>query len=283
MNNLFGRLLALALSCVVTLQAGALDNWLVKLWKGDNPQPPSVKILIVHDQPGVILEVKGKYQLYDPNTGDHISTRFIGKRKFIQPITDGLKWDEEFPDIHQLKVVPDSLMTTTLVDGIEYKGNIYVYDIGGALSIVNEVTIEDFLRSILSDQFDRPIPREALNAIVIAARTNTYYLADNPKNTFWAVEAHRFGYEGSSGIHKNNEIEKSLDETKNMVMVRDGDVFGAEWGSSTGGQSNKEENSTFSRISLYEAEEMARNGQNAAQILTKAFPGSAIKLIDRLK
>ncbi len=174
-------MIAFAMLCYNPLtQAGVFDDWVAALWKTEKPVPPTIKVLVTHDKPGVVLEVKGKYKIYDPHQNMYISTRFIGKRKFIQAISDGLKWGEEFPGIHQIRIVPDDPNTTTLVDGIEYKGSIFVYDIGGTISVVNEIDIEDYLKSILEPQFDDNLLPETFASIAITARTNAYYQASWP-------------------------------------------------------------------------------------------------------
>lgn len=270
----------LAALCICQgLQAGPVENWFSYFWQNGKKAVNPIKILIVHDQPGAVLEVDGKYQIFDPHTDSLLSTRFIGKRKFVQALRDSLKWGEEFPGIHQIKIVPDEKKTMTMVDGVNYKGNIYIYDIGGTISIVNEVDIEDYLKSILSAQFDSHLPEEELAAIAIAARTNAYYQAQNPKNTYWAVDASKVGYEGNSKVQDLSPILKAIHSTKHMVLEKEGKLFPAEWGSSTGGK-NSREKVDFSRISLFEAEELAKKGEHAAQILSKAFPGSYVKLIN---
>lgn len=276
-------MIAFAMLCYNPLtQAGVFDDWVAALWKTEKPVPPTIKVLVTHDKPGVVLEVKGKYKIYDPHQNMYISTRFIGKRKFIQAISDGLKWGEEFPGIHQIRIVPDDPNTTTLVDGIEYKGSIFVYDIGGTISVVNEIDIEDYLKSILEPQFDDNLLPETFASIAITARTNAYYQAMHPKNNFWSVDAKSVDYDGYALAKKATAIEKAIAATKYMVMTlpengsTKGETFPALWGSLS--DSGKEKG-VSSQITLYQAEDMAKANDHAAQILTKAFPGSQIVLM----
>jgi len=247
-------------------------------------EPSSIKILVSYDQNGAMLEVKGKYKIFDPNTGDHISTRFIGKRRFIQPLNGGLKWGEEFPGVYQLQIIPETPATTVLVDGIEYRGSLSVYDIGGTLSIVNEMNIDDYLNAVLPTQFKEPMSEEAMNAIVIAARTNALYQADHPKNKFWSVDGAQVGYQGNGIVKGSPVVQKALQDTQGMILSRTGAYegvltpFPAQWGSATGGKVNNDP-VDFARITLYQVEELAKKGDHAAQILLKAFPGASIQLL----
>jgi stage II sporulation protein D len=284
---MIARLLFFLLVCTsmtATLHAGLWETVTNYFKQSSVATPPMIKVLIVHDQPGVILEVKGKYKIFDPYAKEHIGTRFVGKRKFIQALQDGLKWGEEFPGVHQIMIVPDNQSVTTLVDGIEYRGVIAVYDVGGSISVVNETYIEDYLSSVLSLQFRDPLPDELLAAIAITARTNAYYQTENPKSKFWDVDARQVGYHGYAMTHRANAMEQAILATRFMVMSQSPSnskqvvAFPVQWGALTVGN-NDQGAMVSSRLSFSEAEEMAKKGDHAAQILTKAFPGTAIHLI----
>jgi len=263
------------------LEAGVWDNVKNFFVRPMPATPPTISVLVAHDLVGVVVEVKGKYKIFDPRTNDHISTRFLGKRKFMQAVSGGLKWGEEFPGVFQLKITPDDASTTTLVNGVEYKGSLYIYDIGGTVSVVNEVAVEDYLSSILSPLFPDPMPEEALAAVAITARTSAYYFKNNPRSQYFAVDGSTVDYTGAALTTSATPIDRAINATRYMYMVKEEDgvsnAFLAQWGSPTGGKSDREK-AVFSRISLFDAENFASQGEHAAQILEKAFPGTKIEL-----
>ncbi len=271
-RNILSALVFSALAGTAQLQGGVIENLVNKFWQKEEPKPATIKILVVHDKPGVLLEVKGKYKIYDPHQDAFISTRFIGKRKFMQAMNDSLRWGEEFPGVHQLKIVPDSTSTTTLVDGIEYKGAIYVYDIGGTISVVNELPLDDYLRVSLNSTFSPNLPDEAAAAVAIAARGNAWYLVQNPKSEYFAVEASKIGYRGHAAGETKKGLDLAIAETKDMIVAKDGHAFANSWTPSNQAAS--------SLLTVEEAAELARRGEHAAQILSKAFPGSKVSLIN---
>lgn len=244
----------------------------------DNPY--LMKILIVHDQPEVVVEVRGKYRIFDPHTNDYLSTRFIGKRRVVEAVSNGLKWGEEFPGLYQLKIVPAEADTVISVNDIEYKGMVTIYDIGGSISVINELTIDDFLNILLPARFSESMPQEALAAVAIVARTHAYYLVTHPKNRFWSVSGEAINYKGSA-MHPSPVFSKVLQMTRGMVLSKTGvyegevSLFPARW-SEGRGTSEAE----FSKIPLSQVEEQAKQGQHAAQILEKAFPGTTIRLME---
>ncbi len=264
-----------------SLQAGWWNN-MVEYIKGNQPSlPPTIRLLVIHDVEGVNLEVRGKYSLYDPYTNSFISTRFIGKNRYIQALRDGLKWGEAFPGLYQLRISPDEPYTATVINGYEYEGQILVYDIGGTISIVNHLPIENFVRSILSAYQEQHLEPEVLSALAIVARTNAYFQAVNPKNTYWALDAQKVGFRGRAPA--TPPINDAVNLTRYMIMSRTGvyegvaTPFPAQFDAMSPGQTPKD--MLISKITLEEANKMAQNGEHAAQILAKAFPGTTIMLM----
>jgi Stage II sporulation protein len=276
MNRLLLFLLA-CLSFFGMVQADMIDS-VTSLWSSNTPPPPHIKVLVLHDQEGVRVEVRGKYALEDPHAQKHISTRLVGKTQTFQAIPSGLKWGEEFPGLHQIELVPSVPETQILVNGVEYKGRVQIYDVDGAISVVNDLPVEEYLSYLLPEKYQQPLPDEVLAALAITARTDTSYQAQNPKNKFWGVDARQSGYVGYRDIDPNNGVIKALRNTRYMVMSHTGTYervvtpFAASWESPS-------LKATASQISLAEAIEMAKQGAHAANILEKAFPRTTIQLI----
>lgn len=268
--------LLLAWMPIATSVEGSLWSSLIGGETAPKPNlPRMIRVLIIHDQPGVVLETKGKYKLYDPNDNSHISTRFIGKRRYIQALRDGIRWGEEFPGIYQLAIVPESQATTTVVDGVEYRGSIYVYDIGGTISIVNEVYVEDYLQSILAPQYRDPsTPEELLAAIAIAARTTAYYQTYHPGNKYWDIDGRKVGYQGYAAANLDTPIERVIEATRYLIMSKSSDKAAPEPFLAQLGQT-----AANAQISFEGAQEMSKKGDNAAQILAQAFPGNSLLLV----
>ena len=256
------------------------------LWSQPSaPSTPSIKILVLHDLEGVTLEVKGKYSLSDPYTNKHISTRLVGKSQFIQAVSEGLKWGEEFPGVHQLEIIPTAPDTQILVNGVVYKGKVQIYDIGRSISVVNQPPpVEEYLSYLLPEQYPQALPDEVLAALAITARTNAAYHALNPKSKFWGVDARQAGYKGYIPVDLNSPVQKALRATRNMVLSQTGTYerivtpFAVQWESAPSSTSPK---AAASLISIAEAVEMAKQGAHAANILEKAFPRATIQLIHK--
>lgn len=246
----------------------------------DQVKPRTINVLLSHDKPGLILETKGKYRILDPSTGKVFATRFVGKRKFVQPTEDGLRWGEEFPGLHQFTVVPETSQGTILVDGAEYRGNVTVYEVNGKISVVNEVEIDDYITSVLAVQHRTPLNHEALATVVIAERTNALFHSLNPKTKFWALDAEQEGYTGYFVTTFADRIKESVRLTHNMVMSRTAAYEGVVTPFPAFlEQSKKHDRTVLTKLSFDEIKKMAECGEDAAQILGKAFPDTSIQLV----
>lgn len=261
-----------------TAHAGVWDSISAYFKRASGEPNDSLRILVVHDKPGVVLEVKGKYKIYDPNVKRHMGKGYMGKRKYIQPLSDGLKWGEEFPGVFQIVVMPEDKTTTMVVDGIEYKGNIYVYDIGGTISVVNEIPFDEYVKTILSSKLKQPLPEEALAALAITARTNAYFMKQNSRSDFWDVESKQIGYQGFAISNPSSLIEQAAKNTHNMVMSMASSPFMAQW-DIVEATSMPNSKPVDSQITIDQAGMFAHQGEHAAQILKKAFPDAQIDLV----
>lgn len=267
------------MACLTPAEAGVWDG-IKGFFSGEKEAAPEIKVLIVDDDPRVTLQVTARYSLEDASTDKHISTRPIGKAQIVQTKNLGIKWGEEFPGIYQIRVVPKNPRTEILVNGVSYPGDVAFYDVDGQLSVINRITIEEYLRCLLPGRHPENMPDEALAAAVITARTETYFQATQDKNPFWDVNAIDVGYHGV-GREPSEQLSRVIDITHDMVLTRTSLKTGktlsfpAEWSNAASGANH----AISSRITLEDAVEMANQGKVASEILEKAFPGATVQLI----
>ncbi len=201
----------------------------------NHDKPATIKVLLKQAEDGSLVEVKGPYKVENIEKNKYLSSGRRGKRFYLFPHVDGIKWGEVYTKVFQIRIIPTSSETTTLIDGIEYRGCIEVYNIEGRIHIVNEVDVESYLKSTLSSRFINYAPKEILDALAIIARTDTYYLAMNNQNCFWHVKAEKCKYFGNANTLINPFIDRAVDATKHLVMVYHGRPFPGTWTANCGG------------------------------------------------
>ena len=248
-------------------------------------QDPKLRVLVAENRRQLDVTVNGPFKVYDPRTGDHMITRKMARQGIITSIPEGIAWGEEFPGIFQLTIVPQNSATTITIDGVEYPGTITLYQIDEKLNAVNQVDLEAFLTSVVAPLFPDSAPSELLAAIAITARTNAYFLAENPKNSYWAIQAGDVHYNGVQNGESHTAIEDAIAETRYMILSQAGSYasittpFPNHWLGGADRTVQTPAKSVASKITLAEAEQMAEKGKNASDILQKAFPKASIALI----
>ena len=68
-------------------------------------KPATIKLLLEKGTDGILLEAKGPYAIYNPENGKKESSGRWGKRFYLYPHEEGIKWGENFLGIYQLQVI----------------------------------------------------------------------------------------------------------------------------------------------------------------------------------
>ncbi len=181
--------------------------------------PRDIGVLLEKDATEALVEVKGAYNIYNPQDGKKITSGLLGKRFIVRETENGLKWGEEFPAIHQIYIQPRGNDASIFVNGIQYNGMLAIYGVTGTVNIVNVVDIESYVKSLLSSQFPTPLEPEVMAALAILIRTDAYY--DSLKNpmSFWHTAASDDKYTGSALIVANSYASRAADTTRNLILV----------------------------------------------------------------
>jgi stage II sporulation protein D len=199
-------------------------------------KPATIKVLLQDDQDKFLLEVKGSYKVFCPHTNGIISSSSGAKRSVLQSQKAGLFWGDSFPGAFGVRIVPNNGQTSILVNGIQYRGCLEVYDINGKLRVINEVDMENYLRSTLATQFIDVSESEVLNALTIVARTNAYFQVYKFPEAPWHVTAAESNYQGYGATLQYLPIEQAIESTRHAILTYHSEPFAASWSENTGGK-----------------------------------------------
>jgi len=199
-------------------------------------KPATIKVLIAKQKDKILLEAKGRHFIYNPLNEILLSEESTSTKNWVTTAHNGLKWGTLIPGIFQIRIVPADSQSSLLVNGIEYRGCVEIYDLKGKLYAVNEVDIERYLKSAMPTQFSSEIDEEVMDAVAIAARTNAYYLATRKPVQYWHVDASDVGYQGNGASMQNLQVERAINSTRHMVMLYKGAPFPATWTKDSAGK-----------------------------------------------
>lgn len=276
-------LLALFMAINQPMNAAPLWDNIKSYFSRKTEELPQIRIMIVKEKPKVHIEVEGKYRMFDPRNNDHLATRPTGRQGDVTSIGSGLHWNEGFPGVHQLMIVPDK-HATIKVDGKAYYGSMIVYEVEGLLTVINSINFEDLLTSVLDKEVGEHEPLEFLSASAIVARTNAYSLAENPANPYWSVQAEDLDYYGIPQDKDMSLIEEAVRNTRYMVLSAKGTFEGVpgplsvDFAKNTGAKLLSRGKAP-SKITFTDAKKLSESGKDAADILLYAFPDAQISMI----
>lgn len=202
----------------------------------DTSDVASVKVLLKKDVEGALIEVKGGYQVIDPFTKKVLTSGVKGKRFYLYSYTEGIKWGEDFPGVYQLRIETSKKNTSILVDGIQYKGNLEIYNINNLTTVINEIDVENYLKATLAPRFASHIEGVVMDALAIVARTNVYYQILHNQSAYWQIDANEVDYRGIAATRFNSNVDRSIDNTKFLVMTYEKQPFATTWSENCAGK-----------------------------------------------
>lgn len=270
------RLLLIVCVCVYggTLSAASIKK--EKLYEkiAHLPKQPVIRVEMMADIEGAMVEVRGPHNIYDPKNGKKVESIYQSSAYYMYPTADGLKWGEEFPGIYQLLVVPDSPSTSVVLAGSPFRGMIACYQLEGSVGFVNELSIEDFVDSVLSAHMPQTVTsKEAIAAMAILLRTDALHAIKHPQNKhYWDIRADECGYKGYTAVRRDELFCDATKAARDMVMLcpTQTEAFGV--ASIT--EFSKEEIAHKAE----ECQKLAQEGKDAKAILETLFPQSQITL-----
>lgn len=181
------------------------------------------------------------------------------------------------------------------VKGKWYRGFFIIYNQKGALTVVNNIGIEDYIRGVVPSEMPSSWCYEAHKAQAIAARS--YALANLGKRSHLGYDLKDTpedqAYGGASV--EATRTNKAVDETKGIVLIYNLKIIPAYYSSSAGGQTsassdvwtrnlpylksvpsfddNVRKNGHGVGMSQHGANNLAKNGYNSYQILQYFYKG----------
>lgn len=226
---------------------------------------PSIKVLVKQDVITALVEVKGDYKV--SSDSQILSMGSMGKRLAVHSVYDGLMWGDKYSNQTHLIIESVEENGFVFINGIQYKGKVHIYKTNQHyVTLINEVTVEDFLKSVLSVKITYPMPKEALAAIAIIERTRFYerLLENYDINSLWHVLASSEGYFGYGVTKCFLGVEEAIDWTSRIILDNVPDSFS--W--------NMDSNVQQSILDL------STLGYNARQIFESFYPNAKLLVVE---
>lgn len=258
----------------------------------------AIKIGLIKGAHRVYIGTSNQGQIINPNTNKYLYTMAAMKAYELRAYKNSIaiKISGDYFDLKTnyavIKPISGGFISAK---GKWYRGFFIVYNQGGALTIINKIDIEDYIRGVVPSEMPSGWCYEAHKAQAIAARSyalanlgkrasSGYDLKDTP-------EDQAYGGASAESLRTN----QAVDETKGIVLIYNLKIIPAYYSASAGGQTsssadvwiknlpylksvpsfddNVKKNGHGVGMSQHGANNLAKNGYNAYQILQYFYKG----------
>lgn len=187
----------------------------------------AVRVSIVQNAVSVSLRVKGRFEVRDMD-----NNRSIYKSKNLKKALVGVSDNRiNFPRIG--RGVSRSLQITPLSTGYVsvnkriYRGKINLIAGDGRLLVVNELSLEDYLRGVINNEVAHYWPMEALKAQAIIARTYALYQKQFTKNKYFDLTNDVYSQVYGGRTAERWRTNRAVDLTRAKILTFQGNLFPA--------------------------------------------------------
>lgn len=206
--------LSLSMSCVSLAEVKVSDAFVTQ----ELISEPKIRVLLLEESTTALIEAKGMHRVY--GDGELLGAFGQGRRCAAHALYGGIRWGDNYPNVQHLKIEPMEADASLFVNGIQYQGAVHIHKTENhCIVVVNELTIEDYLKSVLSVKYLKEMDKEALSACVILERTALYeQLLANPLQQPWNIVAKDVNYAGYGVTRQAYGVEEAVDWTSRLVL-----------------------------------------------------------------
>lgn len=199
------------------------------------PSPDWIRVAVVREDPQVDLQIHGRFTLLGLQTGHPIQQGRRLQPVMVRAVPQGIALGREVLPLAGFRIEPERHGTISL-NGRRLRGTVEIIRQQNlTLLVINHVSLEDYLRGVLSREAPDHWPSEALKAIAVAARTYAAYQrltkAPQPYDVTGDVMSQDYG--GKSA--EKRATTSAVKATSGWILMHQGKLFPAFYHSTCGG------------------------------------------------
>ncbi len=197
--------------------------------------PQSVKVGLLIQVPSVTLGFDGPYEI---KSGADLKVLAKGSGPLeikIDPAKEGFEFNQRTRPVKELLISQDG--SPIRVGRRTYGGRIQILHVSAeALTVINEVDMEEYVKGVLPSEVSPDWPLEALKSHAVASRTYALFQSlKNPSESFALYDNVLSQVYGGVSAHKET-TDQAVDLTKSEVLTFQGKIFPAYFHANCGGR-----------------------------------------------
>ena len=187
-------------------------------------------------QHSVVIEADGEIVVRDMTSGKVLNK--FSKKNTVNFTYKSRQLCINGKAISAKKVVVETESEAITVSGDEYRGEIVLLNGSNGITVVNRVTLEDYVKGVVGTEMSPDWPAEALKAQAVAARTFSLYTKNEGKH-------YGDGYDICATTHcqvyggtedESPTVTKAVDDTCGQILTYGGEPIYAAFHTDSGGR-----------------------------------------------
>ena len=194
-----------------------------------------IRVAVIRQDPKVDLQIHGRFTMSTLHTGNPIQQGRRLPQTAVRAVPEGIAFGEAVLPVFGVRIEPASDAAISL-NGKRLRGTIeIVRQQNLTLLIVNHVSLEDYLRGVLSKEVPDYWPEEALKAVAIAARTYALYQRFSKEGVDYDVTGDVMSQDYGGKTAEKTATTRAVKATAGLVLTYDGKLFPSFYHSTCGG------------------------------------------------
>jgi stage II sporulation protein D len=194
-----------------------------------------IRVKIFADAPVFTIVIKGDYTVKE-NNSDRIFNYGKKLKAKVAGYKGGILLAGRYLAASNIFIKPNNPEESVEINGRRFKGGVQVIKRNvGALSVINHLRLEDYVKGISVRETSHYWPMETLKAETVVFRTFALYRAEQFKNKEWDVSDDVFSQVYGGVEAERYRITDAVDKTKGEILQYDGKILPAFYHSTCGG------------------------------------------------
>jgi len=197
---------------------------------------PRIRVLVLQSEEPVIFSSKGCLGLYLDNGTREIIVN--PETDTIFSVTDEMLTVDKLPAGQLVRLKADNEQNIK-VNGLSYRGDIWVSTVKGQIFVINALDLEEYLYGVIPKEISPSWPEQALKTQAVAARTYALYHMIMRKHEIYDVFSTTSSQVYGGKVSEHPSAIKAVDQTKGEVLTCNGKLVLALYHANSGGKTEQ--------------------------------------------
>jgi len=191
-----------------------------------------VRVRLTEGDSSCNIASKGRITIRNFPSGRAFLSSFFEKPITLKYSSKGIIVGSELYKVNALLIEPEGA-SPIMVNGRAYRGTISIHKVDSALTVINYVEIEDYIKGVIANEMLPSSDEEALKAQAVIIRSFGIYHILRYKDRLYSIEANKILYKGKDT--EDPRSSKAVEATRGEVVYYNDSLLLTHFSTACGG------------------------------------------------